>query len=371
MRRRQLKTTEQKKENTSVPEEKTPKSTALAVRERPRPLAPYAIPTPDEFAALRSMMAAVAATEFVPQGLRGKPDAALAAVLYGRELGFPPMTSLKYIQVIQGQPTVAPRAMAAMIRRAGHVLKVTPPTPTQSVIHGKRRDTGEELTVTWTIEDARRAGLVRDGSGWTKFPADMLFARAMGTIGRRLFEDVVLGSYAPQEFAEGENQVVEGEFEEVEEVSESTQKPAETTIPAVTQPTSPPKTPPASTTVAATAPAATPPPASPGTTPAAATPITLSTTPETNLEPAEIGNGIEPLRTEALKLAANSQRIAAEAKYPGQSFTQHQLESVGRRSIEKWLARENRAAKTLTEATEQDLKDVITAIQKTLQSAAA
>src|SRR4029077_17919561 len=81
----------------------------------------------------------------------------------------------------------------------GHTLSYPEATALKCAVYGKRRDTGEAMTVTWTIEQAKRAGLVRDGSGWMKYPEDMLVARATGTIGRRLFEDVILGLYAPEE----------------------------------------------------------------------------------------------------------------------------------------------------------------------------
>ena len=44
-------------------------------------------------------------TEFVPASLRSAPKVA-AAILYGRELGLPPMTALGSVNVIQGRASL-------------------------------------------------------------------------------------------------------------------------------------------------------------------------------------------------------------------------------------------------------------------------
>src|ERR1044072_1767548 len=54
----------------------------------------------------------------------------------------------------------------------------------------------------FTIEEASRAGLIRDGGAWRKTPSDMLFARALSRIGRRLFADCIGGFYIEGELQE-------------------------------------------------------------------------------------------------------------------------------------------------------------------------
>jgi ferredoxin len=164
---------------------------------------------------------------------------------------------------------------------------------------------------------------------------------------------------------QGSEEIPEGE------VPESTEKPAEKAPAASPTPTttsvpstSTPAATVATTTAVATAPAASPPAATPSTAP--------TPTPPTSAEPEELElpspNGIEGLRQKAVKTAAEVHRIHAEAKYPGQQFTDHQLEVVGRRSIDKWLEREKRPV--FAQAGEEDLRDLITAMEKTRQSAA-
>jgi len=49
-------------------------------------------------------------TEFVPRALRGRAPATAAAILYGREIGVPPMTALSTVHVIEGTPSLSSRA---------------------------------------------------------------------------------------------------------------------------------------------------------------------------------------------------------------------------------------------------------------------
>jgi hypothetical protein len=59
------------------------------------------------------------------------------------------------------------------------------------------------------MEDAKKAGVVKDKSGWDKYPANMLRWRAVGYCADVVFPDVIGGMYRPEELgadvnAEGE-----------------------------------------------------------------------------------------------------------------------------------------------------------------------
>jgi len=81
--------------------------------------------------------------------------------------------------------------MNKMIRQAGHKLDILKSSSVECSIKGERSDTGETYTADFTIEDAKKAGIYKEGGGWTKYPADMLFARALSRLARRLFADVI------------------------------------------------------------------------------------------------------------------------------------------------------------------------------------
>ena len=142
----------------------------------------------------------LAKANIVPKAFRGKPADVLAAILWGDELGLGPMAAMNFIDIIDGNPTLNTEGRVALVRRAGHSIQITA-TATQATAHGKRRDTGDEQTVTWTMEMAKRAKL----SGkqvWQAYPEAMLTSRAVSQLTRNLFPDVTGGfSYAAEEVA--------------------------------------------------------------------------------------------------------------------------------------------------------------------------
>lgn len=157
---------------------------------------------------------AVARTEFVPSGLRGKPDAITACVLFGHEVGIPPMQALAKIHVIDGRPSMSAELMRAMVQRAGHDVWFEDTTTTRATLCGRRANWPDDRVskVTWTMDDAKKAGL--DGrQNWRKYPRAMLKARATGELCRDLFADVLGGiSYTVEELQDGD--VVDGEIVE-------------------------------------------------------------------------------------------------------------------------------------------------------------
>lgn len=131
-------------------------------------------------------------------------EAGIATImLYARELGVPPMQAITGgLHNIQGKIEISARMINTKIRQAGHALKIIQLDNKACTIVGKRADTGEEYTARYTIDDAAKAGLIKPGGNWTKSPEDMLFARCISRLGRRLFPDVIGTAYVEGEVKE-------------------------------------------------------------------------------------------------------------------------------------------------------------------------
>jgi len=124
-------------------------------------------------------------------------------MLLARELGISPMLAISGgINNIQGKFEISARLMNQLIRKNGHELKVKIINDNLCTIWGKRRDTGEEMEITYHMEEARAAGLIKPGSAWTKTPQDMLFARCISRMARRLTPDCIGGCYVEGELQE-------------------------------------------------------------------------------------------------------------------------------------------------------------------------
>lgn len=68
---------------------------------------------------------------------------------------------------------------------------------------GKRCDNGDVAEASFTIEEAQRAGLA-NRDVWKKYTQDMLYARAMSRLSRRLFPDVIGEAYVQGELSDPE-----------------------------------------------------------------------------------------------------------------------------------------------------------------------
>lgn len=146
---------------------------------------------------------AIAGTDFVPARIRQNPGAIAACVLYGDEVGLGPMQSLAKISVIEGTPSLAAEAMRALILAAGHELWFEEQTVSRVTIVGRRRESQQQTKVTWTLDDARRAGLA-GRANWRTYPRHMLAARATSELAGLIFADVIGGLRSTEELEEGD-----------------------------------------------------------------------------------------------------------------------------------------------------------------------
>lgn len=144
----------------------------------------------------------ICGTDFVPQALRGNIPATAAAMLYGREIGLPPMTALGNVNVIKGRPGLSAVIMRAQVLAAGHELREDDCTHARCVLSGKRRGTDYWQTVEYTFEDAKRAGLLSQNANYEKNPRRMLRARATSELCELMFADVVRGMSSFEELEE-------------------------------------------------------------------------------------------------------------------------------------------------------------------------
>jgi hypothetical protein len=113
-------------------------------------------------------------------------------------LGIPDITALRSIHIIDGKATYSAELMVMLVRKQGHSITGEVGAGAATVV-GTRKDNGDTMTVTWTLEMAERAGLLSK-SNWKKYPESMLWARAASQLCRMLFADCFAGgTYTPEE----------------------------------------------------------------------------------------------------------------------------------------------------------------------------
>lgn len=120
-------------------------------------------------------------------------------MLTANDLGISPMKAINGgFYVVNGKISMSTALMADRIRKEGHSIKIPEWTTQKCVMIGVRKDNGDSVKFEFTMEDATAAGLTNSPT-WKKFPKQMLYNRAMSTLARTLFPDVVGNSYSEDE----------------------------------------------------------------------------------------------------------------------------------------------------------------------------
>lgn len=142
----------------------------------------------------------LAASELLPKAYVGKPQNILLAVEYGRSLGLDPITAMQMTHVISGKPTASAQLVGALVRRAGHRLRVRGDAETATAKITRHDDDEFEFVSTWTMDRAKRAGLLANKT-WQTFPEAMLKARAITEVARDACPEVMagIGAYTAEE----------------------------------------------------------------------------------------------------------------------------------------------------------------------------
>jgi 5'-3' exonuclease len=140
----------------------------------------------------------------------GSPQAVLATIMVGRELGLPAMASLRMIHNIEGKHSLSAALVVSLVLKSGLALYFRPVeiSATQVTFETLRKGKGNKpVTLTHTIEMAQTAGVVKPKSGWERNPTDMLVARCSVRLARLVYPDVAGGLYTPEELQDAREAV--------------------------------------------------------------------------------------------------------------------------------------------------------------------
>jgi hypothetical protein len=151
----------------------------------------------------------IASSDMVPKDYINKPGNVLVAVQTGAELGLKPMQSLQGISVINGRPGVWGDAMWALIISHPEFEDVQEEKhDTHCTVTLKRRGRSPVVT-TFTMEDAKKAGLAGKQGPWQTAPKRMLQMRARAFAARDLFADALKGIKSIEELRDYPDERVE------------------------------------------------------------------------------------------------------------------------------------------------------------------
>lgn len=181
------------------------------------------LPSASDWQLLKEQAQSLLVSGYLPKGIT-KPEQVILIMLKGRELNIPPLQALSHIHVINGKPCMSAELMLAQIYRLHPktVFKFKERSNERCILEAKRENHGVE-TFQWSIEDAKKAGLLQNLT-WSKYPRAMLHARVVSEMARSLFPDAIAGvSYTPEEMGadvDEEGQIIDATYEHQEDKKE-------------------------------------------------------------------------------------------------------------------------------------------------------
>ncbi len=168
------------------------------------------------------------------------PADVLFVISVGEFLGLNAATALMNIYNVNGMPTMKADLKLALAKRHPEYAGCEIDANTERcIVKMKRRNengTEESITSTFTIEDAKRAGLFPKKDNWRMYPQRMLKARAISYAVNDLFPDIVFGMLSSEEAQDidrhtektmAEYDIIESEAETIPE-GDTTEQPAQT-----------------------------------------------------------------------------------------------------------------------------------------------
>ncbi len=171
---------------------------------------------PTTFAEAMQFAELIASSDLAPKDYRGKPANVLVAVQMGANVGLDPMQAIQNISVINGRASLWGDAMLAVctMHRAWRGIEETYDRSTGISKCVVRRANCAPVERTFSVDDAKTAGLWGKTGPWTNYPKRMLQMRARGFALRDSFPDALRGLSSAEEVEDYAVDATTGEYVE-------------------------------------------------------------------------------------------------------------------------------------------------------------
>lgn len=135
------------------------------------------------------------------------PEAIFAVIIRGREMGLGALTSLDLFHIVEGKPCPHAHFIIARAKASPECeyLEYIGGDATYAEWEGQSKQgkaAGRDpIKLRYTIEQAKKAGLVKPNSNWDKRPDEMLRKTGGVQLGRVIAPGATMGLYSPDEMA--------------------------------------------------------------------------------------------------------------------------------------------------------------------------
>lgn len=151
---------------------------------------------PKDFAEAIQFAELIAGSNIVPKEFRGNPGDVLIVVQMGSDVGLSWAQALQNIAVINGKPSMYGDAVLAVVRSSGKLDSFAEwwsDDMSQATCRAMRVGDPVAVERSFSVADAKAAGLTEKPGPWKQYRARMLQMRARAWTLRDLFPDVLKG----------------------------------------------------------------------------------------------------------------------------------------------------------------------------------
>lgn len=141
----------------------------------------------------------LADSDLVPKDFKGKPANCLIAMQWGAELGLKPLQAMQNLAIINGRPALWGDAVIAIVRGSPLCEYVIETDDGEKATCQVKRVGEPEQIRTFSMSDARAAGLAGKQGPWSSYPKRMRQMRARAFALRDVFPDVLRGMPVAEE----------------------------------------------------------------------------------------------------------------------------------------------------------------------------
>lgn len=158
----------------------------------------------------------LADSDMVPKDFKGKPGNCLIAMQWGAELGLKPLQAMQNLAIINGRPSLWGDAVIALVRGSPLCeFVIETDDGNTATCRVKRRGEPEQVR-TFSMEDAKKAGLAGKQGPWSQYPQRMRQMRARAFALRDVFPDVLRGMPVAEEIMDAPAERFMGEVNQVQ-----------------------------------------------------------------------------------------------------------------------------------------------------------
>ena len=158
----------------------------------------------------------LADSDMVPKDFKGKPGNCLVAIQWGMEIGLKPLQAMQNIAVINGRPSLWGDAVIALVRSSPLCEYIIEEDDGRTATCKVKRRGEPEQSRSFSMDDAKAAGLLGKQGPWTQYPKRMRQMRARAFAVRDVFPDVLKGLPVAEEVMDTPSERHMGQVERVE-----------------------------------------------------------------------------------------------------------------------------------------------------------